>query len=370
MPEAAAADDDHDDDHGARRGRAGLARPAPRRARPRPSRPRRRRPTTTVPPTSRPPGRLARRRPAATTTTAARPRRRSTSTSSARPAASPARASGELPQVEFLHNTPALGSFEVGDLVFTAGEPGQPGAGQHPRRPGRQRDRPARRRRVRCSRSSPSPISTRSYFVRIVLYKPGAEVGGDGRRRVAVTDVRGPRAGLRSCGWSRSVSCCSRCSGRSSPRCARSASPSRSCWRWPRPAGAAGGPQKGALAGFVLGLMYDLGVGTPLGSSSITMGLAGSVAGYVDLDHARPAVVAGGAVHRPRRGGRASWRCRSCGRSSARSTSFTPRLYTIVPVVAVAAMVMSARCWCRSAAGACGQAAGVEGRSAESGATE
>ena len=26
-------------------------------------------------------------------------------------------------------------------------------------------------------------------------------------------------------------------------------------------AGAAGGPQKGALAGFVLGLMYDLGVG-------------------------------------------------------------------------------------------------------------
>jgi rod shape-determining protein MreD len=46
-------------------------------------------------------------------------------------------------------------------------------------------------------------------------------------------------------------------------------------------AGAAGGPQKGALAGFVLGLMFDLGVGTPLGSSSIAMGLAGFVAGYV-----------------------------------------------------------------------------------------
>jgi rod shape-determining protein MreD len=46
-------------------------------------------------------------------------------------------------------------------------------------------------------------------------------------------------------------------------------------------AGAAGGPQKGALAGFVLGLMYDLGSGTPLGSSSLTMGLGGYVAGYV-----------------------------------------------------------------------------------------
>jgi rod shape-determining protein MreD len=46
-------------------------------------------------------------------------------------------------------------------------------------------------------------------------------------------------------------------------------------------AGAASGPQKGALAGFVLGLMYDLGTNTPLGSSSITMGLAGFVAGYV-----------------------------------------------------------------------------------------
>jgi rod shape-determining protein MreD len=46
-------------------------------------------------------------------------------------------------------------------------------------------------------------------------------------------------------------------------------------------AGAAGGPQKGALAGFILGLMYDLAAGTPLGSSSITMGLGGYAAGYV-----------------------------------------------------------------------------------------
>jgi len=53
-------------------------------------------------------------------------------------------------------------------------------------------------------------------------------------------------------------------------------------------AGAAGGPQKGALAGFVLGLLYDLGVGTPLGSSSIAMGLAGYVAGYATTIAVRP----------------------------------------------------------------------------------
>jgi rod shape-determining protein MreD len=46
-------------------------------------------------------------------------------------------------------------------------------------------------------------------------------------------------------------------------------------------AGVAGGPQKGALAGFVFGLMYDLRAGTPLGSSSFSMGLGGFTAGYV-----------------------------------------------------------------------------------------
>ncbi|CAN5489740.1 hypothetical protein BH24ACT5_BH24ACT5_02500 [soil metagenome] len=46
-------------------------------------------------------------------------------------------------------------------------------------------------------------------------------------------------------------------------------------------AGAGGGPQKGALAGFVLGVMFDLRVGTPVGTSSITMGVAGFTAGYV-----------------------------------------------------------------------------------------
>lgn len=43
--------------------------------------------------------------------------------------------------------------------------------------------------------------------------------------------------------------------------------------------GAVGGPQKGALAGFVLGLLFDLRAGTPIGSSSAAFGVGGYVAG-------------------------------------------------------------------------------------------
>lgn len=45
-------------------------------------------------------------------------------------------------------------------------------------------------------------------------------------------------------------------------------------------AGAASGATEGAMAGFVLGLMYDLGTGTPLGATALTMTLAGYVAGW------------------------------------------------------------------------------------------
>lgn len=45
--------------------------------------------------------------------------------------------------------------------------------------------------------------------------------------------------------------------------------------------GCAGGPEYGALAGFIFGLMLDLSIGTPIGSSAATMGLGGFVAGYV-----------------------------------------------------------------------------------------
>ncbi len=103
-------------------------------------------------------------------------------------------------------------------------------------------------------------------------------------------------------------------------------------------AGAGCGPQKGAYAGFVLGLMYDLGVGTPLGSSSISMGLGGFVAGYATSISVHPQwwlatlfTGIGAAV-----GELAVPVVRAF---IGEEHVFTPRLYTIVPVVAVAAMI-------------------------------
>jgi cell shape-determining protein MreD len=45
--------------------------------------------------------------------------------------------------------------------------------------------------------------------------------------------------------------------------------------------GAGAGSERGAFAGFALGMMYDLGVGTPLGLTALAYGLAGLTAGYV-----------------------------------------------------------------------------------------
>ena len=105
-------------------------------------------------------------------------------------------------------------------------------------------------------------------------------------------------------------------------------------------AGAAGGSERGATAGFVLGLMFDLGTGGPLGSSSITMGLAGFVAGYVALINverqwwlAAIFVAVGAAVG-------------ELGVPVVRSfigdaNVYSDRLYIIVPLVAIAAAVAS-----------------------------
>jgi len=46
-------------------------------------------------------------------------------------------------------------------------------------------------------------------------------------------------------------------------------------------AGAGGGSDRGAVAGFVLGLLYDTGGNTPLGLMALAYGLAGMTAGYV-----------------------------------------------------------------------------------------
>jgi rod shape-determining protein MreD len=105
-------------------------------------------------------------------------------------------------------------------------------------------------------------------------------------------------------------------------------------------AGAAGGSERGATVGFVLGLMFDLGTGGPLGSSSITMGLAGYVAGYVALINierqwwlAAIFVAVGSAVG-------------ELGVPIVRSfvgdaNVYSNRLYTVVPLVALAAAVVS-----------------------------
>jgi len=105
-------------------------------------------------------------------------------------------------------------------------------------------------------------------------------------------------------------------------------------------AGAGGGPQKGALAGFVLGMLYDLRAGTPLGSSSLSMGIGGFVAGYALSITVDPqwwlAMIFTGI------GAAVGETMVPVVRSFiGEESTFTTRLWTIVPVVAVASMVLS-----------------------------
>ncbi len=105
-------------------------------------------------------------------------------------------------------------------------------------------------------------------------------------------------------------------------------------------AGAAAGPQKGALAGFVLGMMYDLRAGSPLGSSSLSMGLGGFVAGYslsitVDPQWWLAMIFTG-------IGAAVGETMVPVVRSFiGEEGHFTPRLFTVIPVVTVAAMILS-----------------------------
>lgn len=105
-------------------------------------------------------------------------------------------------------------------------------------------------------------------------------------------------------------------------------------------AGAAAGPQKGALAGFVLGMMFDLRAGTPLGSSSLSMGVGGFVAGYslsitVDPQWWLAMIFTG-------IGAAVGETMVPVVRSFiGEEGHFTPRLFTVVPVVSAAAMILS-----------------------------
>ncbi len=53
-------------------------------------------------------------------------------------------------------------------------------------------------------------------------------------------------------------------------------------------AGVAGGSERGAIVGFVFGVMFDLAEGTPLGSTATAMTLAGAVGGLLALIAADP----------------------------------------------------------------------------------
>jgi cell shape-determining protein MreD len=53
-------------------------------------------------------------------------------------------------------------------------------------------------------------------------------------------------------------------------------------------AGVAGGSERGAMVGFVFGVMYDLAEGTPLGSTAIAFTVAGVVSGLLALIAADP----------------------------------------------------------------------------------
>lgn len=105
-------------------------------------------------------------------------------------------------------------------------------------------------------------------------------------------------------------------------------------------AGAAGGPERGMIAGFVMGVVFDLSTGAPLGGSAITMGLAGMIAGtvaFLNIDvHwwlAAIFVALGAAV------GEAA--VPALRYFVGQEYAFTGQLAVVVPVVAVAAALMS-----------------------------
>lgn len=105
-------------------------------------------------------------------------------------------------------------------------------------------------------------------------------------------------------------------------------------------AGAAGGPERGAITGFALGIMFDLSVGSPLGSSAIVMGIAGYLTGWVDIIRidttwwmAAFFVGIGAGIGE------------ACvpvvRRFIGEEDAFVPEMVTIVPVVAVSAAIAS-----------------------------
>ncbi len=105
-------------------------------------------------------------------------------------------------------------------------------------------------------------------------------------------------------------------------------------------AGAAGGPERGAIAGFTLGLMFDLAVGSPLGSTSIAMGVAAYIAGWADVIRIDTtwwlaAIFVGFGT------GLGEASVPLIRRFTGEEDAFAPELLKIVPVVAVSAAALS-----------------------------
>ena len=105
-------------------------------------------------------------------------------------------------------------------------------------------------------------------------------------------------------------------------------------------AGAGGGPERGALAGFFLGLMFDLATGGPLGLSSLAFGAGGMVAGYVvTITPDPPWWLAGAFTALGATVGEAAIPVVKL--LTGVDGWVTPRLLVVLPVQAVAAFVLS-----------------------------
>lgn len=105
-------------------------------------------------------------------------------------------------------------------------------------------------------------------------------------------------------------------------------------------AGVVGGPERGAITGFVLGIIFDLSTGSPLGSTSIAMGVAGYAAGWLDVIRIDTtwwlaAIFVGAAS------GIGEFLVPVIRRFVGEENAFTPDLATVIPVVAVSAAVLS-----------------------------
>ena len=104
--------------------------------------------------------------------------------------------------------------------------------------------------------------------------------------------------------------------------------------------GAAASAEHGAVCGFILGMLFDLGGGQPLGQSALAYGLAGLVGGYIQsiVDVPRWWMMA---VFTGIGAGAGEAATPMIMLLTGRDGWLDARLLKVVPIVAVAALVMS-----------------------------